>query len=85
MIEAEKILEGIHIEDVVKNLDNDTYTKEVILHSLAYLERMRGGLFVSLIKRYHPKYYIPDSMWGEESVASFSLILDLKLNEVNQK
>jgi hypothetical protein len=60
--------------DVVKNLFNKKYTRSEIISVLASLEKNKP-LFIKLIKKYHPMYYLQ----FDNSIASFTLIMDINL------
>jgi hypothetical protein len=64
-----------HQIDVIKSLFTYKYDKETTLEVLAYLESEKT--LVSLIKEYHPKYYIEQSQFTPETVATITLCIDL--------
>ena len=66
------------LEDVIKNLTNDKWSKKEITNSLAFGER-NTEIYYPLMKKYQPKYYCEG--W-DCPVQSFTLIKDLDLNSV---
>lgn len=74
--------DGLDVEDVIKHIPTDKYTKQQTLSVMAYLENNNQELMNELIKKHHPEYYNEDGFLtdGKMKVKTFSLIKDFGWN-----